>query len=105
MCLPLHLAAFGPREPLSGLKRAKVALARRLGVILHRMWLDGTVFRYAGRVKPPATDREGEEPNQLSSNVPARARLRKGRGRGSTSSLMTTTLMPAALDLACTFPA
>lgn len=31
----------------AGLKRAKVALARRLGVILHPMWLDGTEFRFA----------------------------------------------------------
>lgn len=30
-----------------GLKRAKVALARRLGVISHRMSLDGTEFRHA----------------------------------------------------------
>ena len=30
-----------------GAKRAKVALARKLGVILHRMWIDGTVFRPA----------------------------------------------------------
>lgn len=28
-----------------GAKRAKVALARKLGVILHRMWVDGTDFR------------------------------------------------------------
>jgi transposase len=28
-----------------GAKRAKVALARRLAVILHRMWVDGTDFR------------------------------------------------------------
>ena len=27
-----------------GLKRAKVALARKLACILHRMWLDGTEF-------------------------------------------------------------
>jgi transposase len=27
-----------------GLKRAKVALARKIGVILHRMWVDGTDF-------------------------------------------------------------
>ncbi|MBM3653481.1 MAG: IS110 family transposase [Alphaproteobacteria bacterium] len=27
-----------------GLKRAKVALARKIGVILHRMWIDGTDF-------------------------------------------------------------
>ena len=29
-----------------GLKRAKVAVARKLAVILHRMWLDGTAFRW-----------------------------------------------------------
>jgi transposase len=28
-----------------GLKRAKVALARKLGAVLHRMWVDGTTFR------------------------------------------------------------
>lgn len=28
----------------SGLQQAKVALARKLAVILHRMWMDGTVF-------------------------------------------------------------
>jgi transposase len=30
-----------------GLKRAKVALARKLGVILHRMWVDGSTFRWS----------------------------------------------------------
>jgi transposase len=29
-----------------GTKRAKVALARKIGVILHRMWIDGTSFRW-----------------------------------------------------------
>ncbi len=29
-----------------GMKRAKVALARKLGVILHRMWIDGASFRW-----------------------------------------------------------
>ena len=29
-----------------GMARAKVALARRLAVILHRMWIDGTEFRW-----------------------------------------------------------
>jgi len=28
------------------MKRAKVAVARKLAVILHRMWLDGTAFRW-----------------------------------------------------------
>ena len=29
-----------------GMKRAKVALARKLAVVLHRMWVDGTDFRW-----------------------------------------------------------
>jgi len=29
-----------------GLKRARVALARKLGVVLHRIWIDGTTFRW-----------------------------------------------------------
>ena len=29
-----------------GRKRAVIAVARKLAVILHRMWLDGTDFRY-----------------------------------------------------------
>jgi transposase len=29
-----------------GKKRATVALARRIGVVLHRMWKDGTDFRF-----------------------------------------------------------
>jgi transposase len=31
---------------LRGQKRAKVALARKLAVVLHRMWVDGTTFRW-----------------------------------------------------------
>jgi len=30
-----------------GMNKAKVALARRLAVILHRMWADGTTFKFA----------------------------------------------------------
>ena len=30
-----------------GAKRAKVALARKLGTVLHRMWVDGTEFRWS----------------------------------------------------------
>ena len=36
-----------------GLKRAKVALARKLAVILHRIWVHGTTFRW-GAVTPRA---------------------------------------------------
>jgi transposase len=34
-----------------GLKRAIVALARRLAVIMHRMWVDGTEFRWTREEK------------------------------------------------------
>jgi transposase len=30
----------------SSVKAAKVALARRLAVVMHRMWIDGTDFRW-----------------------------------------------------------
>jgi transposase len=32
-----------------GMKRAIVAVARRLAVILHRMWVDGSEFRWSGK--------------------------------------------------------
>ena len=37
-----------------GMKRAKVALARKLAVILHRMWVDGSDFRWSN-AEPVAT--------------------------------------------------
>ena len=33
-----------------GMKRAKVALARKLGVVLHRMWVEATEFRWSSSV-------------------------------------------------------
>jgi transposase len=33
--------------PRRGMKRAKVAVARKLGVVLHRMWMDTTDFRWS----------------------------------------------------------
>jgi hypothetical protein len=41
-----------------GSKRAKVALARKIAVILHRMWIDGTTYRCSGG-SAVATSREG----------------------------------------------
>jgi hypothetical protein len=35
-----------------GSKRAKVALARKIAVILHRMWVDGTTYRWTD-AQPP----------------------------------------------------
>ncbi len=50
-----------------GLKRARVALARKLAVIMHRMWLDGSEFRWTdeapaqglGTIAPGVTPRSG----------------------------------------------
>jgi transposase len=33
----------------SGLRKAKVAVARKLAVILHRMWMDGTDFPWSSQ--------------------------------------------------------
>ncbi len=42
-----HLKAWAMRIARTrGMKKALVALARRLGVIMHRMWVDGTPFRW-----------------------------------------------------------
>ena len=37
-----------------GLKRAKVALARKLATVLHRMWVDGTEFHWGKEVEAGA---------------------------------------------------
>ena len=37
-----------------GAKKAKVALARKIGVILHRMWVDGTSFRWTREMPLPS---------------------------------------------------
>ncbi len=45
---PCWLKAWGMQVARRrGQKRATVAVARRIGVILHRMWMDGTDFRIA----------------------------------------------------------
>ena len=44
---PNWLKAWALRlAKLRGKKRATVALARPIGVVLHRMWRDGTEFRF-----------------------------------------------------------
>ena len=37
-----------------GRQKAIVALARRLAVIMHRMWVDGSVFRWTNKALPIA---------------------------------------------------
>ena len=41
------LKAWGLRlAKRSGLKKAKIAVARKLAIIMHRMWVDGTSYRW-----------------------------------------------------------
>jgi transposase len=47
------LKAWGIRlAKRSGLRKAKVAVARKLAVILHRMWIDGTEFKWSSKETP-----------------------------------------------------
>ena len=55
----------------NGLRKAKVAVARKLAVILHRMWIDGTEFNWSKkeiaawrewRYRDPAKRREKDVP-------------------------------------------
>ena len=55
-------------------KKAIVALARRLAVILHRMWIDGTSSVGARRLRPPRRCEEGPR-------VPPSAEEHPSRGR------------------------
>jgi len=44
------LKAWGMRlAKRSGIRKAKVAVARKLAVILHRMWIDGTEFNWSSK--------------------------------------------------------
>jgi transposase len=36
------------------MKKAKVALARKLAVVMHRMWRDRTAFRWGRQATPAA---------------------------------------------------
>ena len=47
------LKAWGMRlVKRNGLRKATVAVARKLAVILHRMWIDGTEFTWSKRRLP-----------------------------------------------------
>ena len=45
---------LGYADRRRGMKKAIVALARRLAVILHRIWVDGTEFRWTREDVPAA---------------------------------------------------
>src|SRR5258708_3127772 len=49
-----------------GSKRAKVALARKIGIILHRMWIDGTTERWT-EAKPIAAQATSRPPGPSAS--------------------------------------
>jgi transposase len=50
------LKAWGMRvAKRSSLAKAKVAVARKLAVILHRMWIDGTEFNWSSKEAPAQT--------------------------------------------------
>ena len=45
------MKAWGVRlAKRNGLRKAKVAVARKLAVILHRMWVDGTEFSWSKEI-------------------------------------------------------
>ena len=47
----LAVKAWGVRlAKRNGLRKAKVAVARKLAVILHRMWIDGTEFNWSKEI-------------------------------------------------------
>jgi transposase len=47
------LKAWGAKlTKRNGLRKAKVAVARKLAVILHRMWIDGTEFNWSTNKSP-----------------------------------------------------
>jgi hypothetical protein len=41
--------------PRIGAKKACVAVARKLAIIMHRMWLDGTELRFTSSPEPIAS--------------------------------------------------
>ena len=61
-----------------GLKRAKVALARKLAAILHRMWIDQTDFRFTAATVPTSEPAH----HRHITNVPARDVLARTMAKG-----------------------
>jgi hypothetical protein len=50
------LKAWGMKlAPRIGAKKACVAVARKLAIIMHRMWLDGTELRFTSSPEPIAS--------------------------------------------------
>src|SRR5262245_63893335 len=65
------LKAWGVRlAKRSGLRKAKVAVARKLAVILHRMWIEGTEFKWSSKeaANQPASQDNRIPADQISGN-------------------------------------
>ena len=76
--LPTHVArwsalkAWGVRlAKRSGLRKAKVAVARKLAVILHRMWIEGTEFKWKGGCQSTCIAGQQKSRQSAGTNVPA----------------------------------
>ena len=67
------LKAWGIRlAKRSGLRKAKVAVARKLAVILHRMWIDGTDFQWSSKdAADQPVQRRTSSRRPAGANVPA----------------------------------
>ena len=71
------LKAWGVRlAKRSGLRKAKVAVARKLAVILHRMWIEGTEFKGLSKEAANQPARKAESPPTSQSDRPARTLAR-----------------------------
>ena len=77
---------------------AKVALARKLAVVLHRMWMDGTTFRWSQGWPPRRNRRSGSEQGRISP-APLRSRRRdEGSGEAVSSAVAARSSGPRVLD-------
>ena len=66
------LKAWGIRlAKRSGLRKAKVAVARKLAVILHRMWVDGTEFNWSSKELAQAHNASSSSRLPAGDDVPA----------------------------------
>ena len=75
------LKAWGMRvAQRRGMRRATVAVARRLAVILHRMWVDGTDFRWS-KSAPAVTAAGQSRIGDTAINRFCRGRRMSPRGR------------------------
>jgi transposase IS116/IS110/IS902 family protein len=69
---PSALKAWGMRlAQRIGSKKARVALARKLAVLMHRVWVGGSEFRWS-RWPPPDRDLSGEQIRRPAEPCPCR---------------------------------